>query len=239
MKQQLEAQIATLDSNLVDVMVSISVLEGDIANKEADIARTQADLQKAQNARDKQYESMKQRIQYLYEKGGNDAWFQMMMNAENLADLLTRAEYTQQLYDQDRESLDKYVNTISQVESLEGRYQSEKAELEEMYAAYQEQSVILQQQLDETRAASANAENEIAYAQQQANEYANLLAEQTAEIARLEAERIAAEEEARRQAEAEAAAQAEAEAQAQAEAESQETETTYEPAVDEDGDIVL
>lgn len=238
MKQQLEAQIATLDSNLVDVMVSISVLEGDIANKEADIARTQADLQKAQNARDKQYESMKQRIQYLYEKGGNDAWFQMMMNAENLADLLTRAEYTQQLYDQDRESLDKYVNTISQVESLEGRYQSEKAELEEMYAAYQEQSVILQQQLDETRAASANAENEIAYAQQQANEYANLLAEQTAEIARLEAERIAAEEEARRQAEAEAAAQAEAEAQAQAEAESQETETTYEPAVDEDGDIV-
>lgn len=238
MKQQLEAQIATLDSNLVDVMVSISVLEGDIANKEADIARTQADLQKAQNARDKQYESMKQRIQYLYEKGGNDAWFQMMMNAENLADLLTRAEYTQQLYDQDRESLDKYVNTISQVESLEGRYQSEKAELEEMYAAYQEQSVILQQQLDETRAASANAENEIAYAQQQANEYANLLAEQTAEIARLEAERIAAEEEARRQAEAEAAAQAEAEVQAQAEAESQETETTYEPAVDEDGDIV-
>lgn len=238
MKQQLEAQIATLDSNLVDVMVSISVLEGDIANKEADIARTQADLQKAQNARDKQYESMKERIQYLYEKGGNDAWFQMMMNAENLADLLTRAEYTQQLYDQDRESLDKYVNTISQVESLEGRYQSEKAELEEMYAAYQEQSVILQQQLDETRAASANAENEIAYAQQQANEYANLLAEQTAEIARLEAERIAAEEEARRQAEAEAAAQAEAEAQAQAEAESQETETTYEPAVDEDGDIV-
>lgn len=236
MKQQLEAQIATLDSNLVEVMVSISVLEGDIANKEADIARTQTDLQKAQNARDKQYEAMKQRIQYLYEKGGNDAWFQMMMNADNLADLLTRAEYTQQLYNQDRESLDKYVNTISQVESLEGRYQSEKAELEEMHAAYQEQSVILQQQLDETRAASANAENEIAYAQQQANEYANLLAEQTAEIARLEAERIAAEEEARRQ--AEVAAQAEAEAQAQAEAESQETETTYEPAVDEDGDIV-
>lgn len=229
-KQQLEAQIATLDSNLMDVMISISVLEGDIANKEEDIATTQANLEKAQNARDKQYESMKQRIQYLYEKGGNDAWFQMMMNADSLADLLTRAEYTQQLYSQDRENLEKYVNTISQVQSLEERYASEKAELEEMHAAYQEQSVILQQQLDETRAASADAENEIAYAQQQATAYANLLAEQTAEIERLEAERIAAEEEARRQA---AAAAAAAEAAA-----SQETTTTYEVAYDEDGDVI-
>ena len=32
---------------------------------------------------------MKKRIQYLYEKGGNNAWFQMMLNADNLADLLT------------------------------------------------------------------------------------------------------------------------------------------------------
>ncbi|MFR1591832.1 MAG: C40 family peptidase, partial [Ruminococcus sp.] len=45
-------------------------------------------------------------------------------------------------------------------------------------------------------------------AQQQATEYANLLAAQQAEIEQLEAERIAAEEEARRQAEAAAAAQA-------------------------------
>lgn len=33
---------------------------------------------------------MKQRIQYLYEKGGNEAWFQMMMSADNLSDLLTK-----------------------------------------------------------------------------------------------------------------------------------------------------
>ena len=68
-----------------------------------------ATLTKAQNAKDKQYGAMKKRIQYLYEKGGNNAWFQMMLNADNLADLLTRAEYTQQMYEQDRESLQKYA----------------------------------------------------------------------------------------------------------------------------------
>lgn len=226
-KQQLESEIATLDSNLVDIMVSIDVLKGDIETKETDIIKTKKNLGQAQKARDKQYEAMKKRIQYLYEKGGDDAWFQMMMNAENLADLLTRAEYTQKMYDQDRESLEKYINTIEQVKNLKAQYESEKAELEEMKASYEEQSVVLQGQIDEKRASSADCENEIAYAQQQATEYANLLAEQSAEIERLEAERIAAEEEARRQAEEEAARQA-AEAAAAEEAASEAEEATDE-----------
>ena len=61
--------------------------------------------------------------------------------------------------------------------------------------------------IDERRAVSADCDNEIAYAQQMANEYAALI-EQQAEIERLEAERIAAEEEARRQAESAAAEEA-------------------------------
>ena len=207
-KQQLQEEINTLDANLVNVMVSIQTLEGDISNKEADIQQTQEDLQKAQNAKDKQYEAMKQRIQYLYEKGGNEAWFQMMMSADNLSELLTKAEYTQKMYDYDRQSLEKYANTITQVTNLGNQYQQEKAELEGMKQEYESESVNLQNQIDTKKANSADCDNEIAYAQEMANEYANLIQEQQAEIEQLEAERIAAEEEARRQAEAEAAAAA-------------------------------
>ena len=230
-KQQLESEIATLDANLVDVMVSIDVLKNDISEKEVDIIRTKQDLGNAQKARDKQYEAMKKRIQYLYEKGGDDAWFQMMMNAENLSDLLTRAEYTQKMYDQDRKSLEKYVNTIEEVKKLQTKYESEQAELEEMKASYEEQSVVLQNEIDARRASSANCDAEIAYAQQQATEYANLIAEQQAEIERLEAERIAAEEAARRAAEEEAARLA-AEQAAQEEAENEEVQ------YDEDGNVI-
>ena len=207
-KQQLESQIETLNSDLVNVMVSIQTLENDIASKEAEIEKTKGDLTKAQNAKDKQYTAMKKRIQYLYEKGGNNAWFQMMLNADNLADLLTRAEYTQQMYEQDRESLQKYARTIEEVQKLEEQYEQEKADFETMKEEYEAQQSNLQYQLDVTRANSADCENEIAYAQQQATEYANLLEQQQAEIEQLEAERIAAEEEARRQAEAAAAAAA-------------------------------
>ena len=227
-KEQLQNEIAALDANRVNVMVSIQTLEGDISNKQADIEQTQSDLQKAQNAKDKQYEAMKQRIQYLYEKGGNDAWFQMMVNAENLSELLTKAEYTQKMYDYDRQSLEKYANTIDQVTQLGNKYQQEKAELEGMKQEYEAESVNLQAAIDERRAVSADCDNEIAYAQQMANEYAALIEQQQAEIERLEAERIAAEEEARRQAELAAAEEA---ARQEAEAED---ETVY----DEEGNEV-
>ena len=238
-KQQLESQIESLNSDLVNVMVSIQTLESDIASKEAEIEKTQGDLTKAQNAKDKQYGAMKKRIQYLYEKGGNNAWFQMMLNADNLADLLTRAEYTQQMYEQDRESLQKYARTIEEVQKLEDQYEQEKADFETMKEEYEAQQSNLQYQLDVTRANSADCENEIAYAQQQATEYANLLEQQQAEIEQLEAERIAAEEEARRQAEEEAARQA-AEEAAAAEAAEQEQESESEDNVeyDEDGNVI-
>lgn len=225
-KQQLESEIASLDETLVNVMVSIDVLKNDISDKEVEIIKTKQDIEKAQNARDKQYESMKLRIQYLFEKGGNDAWFQMMMNAENLSDLLTRAEYTQKLYAQDRENLEKYENLVVEVQNLEAKYEQEKAELEGMKQEYEAESQNLQYEIDVRRSASADCDNEIAYAQQMATEYANLIAQQQAEIERLEAERIAAEEEARRQAEAAAAAAAAEEAAAQEEAENQDSEET-------------
>ena len=230
-KQQLQDEINTLDANLVNVMVSIQTLEGDISNKQADIEQTQADLQKAQNAKDKQYAAMKQRIQYLYEKGGSEAWFQMMMSADNLSDLLTKAEYTQKMYDYDRKSLETYANTIEQVTNLGNQYQQEKSELEGMKQEYEAESANLQTQIDTKKANSADCDNEIAYAQEMANEYANLIQEQQAEIEQLEAERIAAEEEARRQAEAEAEAAAAAAAE---EAAQQEDQTVY----DEDGNEV-
>ena len=241
-KSQLENEISELDSNLVSVMVSIDTLKGDIDNKEVEIIKTKQDLGKAQKARDKQYESMKLRIQALYEQGGDAAWFQMMLNSEDLSELLTRAENTQQMYEQDRKNLDKYVNTINEVNNLKTQYESDKAELEEMKASYEQQSYDLQCQINQKKSESADYENEIAYAQQQATEYANLLAEQTAEIQRLEAERIAAEEEARRQAEEEAARQAAEEAAAEAAEQEQESESEDESEddveYDENGDIV-
>lgn len=213
-KQQLANEINTLDANLVNVMVSIQTLENDIANKQSSIEKTQDSLKKAQKAKEKQYNAMKKRIQYLYEKGGNAAWFQMMINAENLTDLLNNAEYTQKMYEYDRKNLEKYANTIDQVKQLGERYQQEKADLESMKQEQEAEQANLQTAIDSKRVTSADCDNEIAYAQQMANEYTALIQEQQAEIEQIVAEKEAAEEAARAEAERIAAEQAAAEAAA-------------------------
>ncbi|MFR7477097.1 NlpC/P60 family protein [Frisingicoccus sp.] len=193
-KQQLQSEIQTLDANLVNLMVSIQSLESDIHEKEKIITSTKENLKKAQKAKIEQYEATKKRIQYIYEKGGDDAWFHIMLNAENLSDMLTKAEYTQKMYDYDRKNLEKYANTIKEIKMLEEKYKQEKTELETMKAEQEAESVNLQAAINERHAISANCDDEIAYAQQMANDYTALIQQQQAEIELLEAERLAAEE---------------------------------------------
>lgn len=200
-KRKLQSEIEALDANLVNLMVSIESLKGDIKAKEKEIKHTKKQIKKAKTAKSKQYESMKKRIQYLYEKGGKDTWFQMMLASENLSDMLTKAEYSQKMYEYDRESLEKYSRVVKEIDKLKKKYETEKSELEAMKSEQEAESVNLQAALDERRAMSADCDNEIAYAQQLANDYAELIQQQQAEIERLEAERIAAEEASRAEAE--------------------------------------
>ena len=218
-KQQLAAEINSLDADLVNVMVSIQTLENDIAAKESDINVTKENIKKAEKGQKKQYAAMKKRIQYLYENGGDAAWFQMMLASDDLSDMLNKAENVQGMYDYDRESLEKYANTVKEINNLKEKYQQEKAELEGMKQEQEAEQANLQAAIDERRASSADCDNEIAYAQQMANEYATLIEQQQAEIEQIQAEkeaaRIAAEQAAAEAAAAEEAAQAEAEAEAE------------------------
>ena len=204
-KAQLQNEISALDANLVNILVSIDTLKGDIVKKEEDIQKTAEDLVKAENARDKQYDAMKKRIQYIYENGGNDAWFQMMVGAENLSDLLTKAENAQKMYSYDRAALDKYVATVEQVTQLGEQYKQEKADLENMEQELEGESVNLQYQIEDKKSQSADFDNEIAYAYSVAADYEAIIAQEQAQIEQLEADRIAAEEAARAEAEAAAA----------------------------------
>lgn len=216
-KQQLAAEINSLDADLVNVMVSIQTLENDIAAKESDINVTKGNIKKAEKGQKKQYAAMKKRIQYLYENGGDAAWFQMMLASDDLSDMLNKAENIQGMYDYDRESLEKYANTVKEIKNLKEKYQQEKAELEGMKQEQEAEQTNLQAAIDERRASSADCDNEIAYAQQMANEYAALIEQQQAEIEQIQAEkeaaRIAAEQAAAEAAAAEEVAQAEAEAE--------------------------
>lgn len=205
-KQTLSAEIDQLDSDLVNIMVEIEILDGELSDKEAQIEQTKADLAVAEENKQKQYEAMKKRIQYLYEKGGDDAWAQMLFQASDFTSLLNQAEYVQQMYDSDRNSLEGFKETVQQVKDLGDQLDSEKAELEEMNQEYQNRQTSMQTQLEEKKATSSDYDAQIAQAQSQAAQYTELIRQQNAEIQKIEEEEKKAAEEAARKA-AEAAAE--------------------------------
>ncbi|MGI6006610.1 MAG: NlpC/P60 family protein [Ruminococcus sp.] len=225
-KQALQAEIDQMDAELVDIMVAIDVLTDEISQKESEIEKTKAELADAEADRDQQYENMKLRIQYIYENGGGNGWAQLLLAENDLTSILNKAEYTQKLYDYDRESLEEYKAVVQKVKDLGDQLASEKADLEVMQNDYKEQQGTLESALEEKKATSADYENQIAVAQEQAAEYKALIEEQTAELQAIEIEKQrAAEEAARKAAEEEARRQAAAEAAAQAEEESSDDET--------------
>ena len=210
-KQTLSAEIDQLDSDLVNIMVEIEILDGELSDKEAQIEQTKADLAVAEENKQKQYEAMKKRIQYLYEKGGDDAWAQMLFQASDFTSLLNHAEYVQQMYDSDRNSLEEFKETVQQVKDLGDQLDSEKAELEEMNQEYQNRQASMQTQLQEKKATSSDYDAQIAQAQNQAAQYPELIRQQNAEIQKIEEEEKKAAEEAARKAAEEAAKKAAAE----------------------------
>ena len=210
-KQTLSAEIDQLDSDLVNIMVEIEILDGELSDKEAQIEQTKADLAVAEENKQKQYEAMKKRIQYLYEKGGDDAWAQMLFQASDFTSLLNQAEYVQQMYDSDRNSLEEFKETVQQVKDLGDQLDSEKAELEEMNQEYQNRQARMQTQLEEKKATSSDYDAQIAQAQNQAAQYTELIRQQNAEIQKIEEEEKKAAEEAARKAAEEAAKKAAAE----------------------------
>ena len=210
-KQTLSAEIDQLDSDLVNIMVEIEILDGELSDKEAQIEQTKADLAVAEENKQKQYEAMKKRIQYLYEKGGDDAWAQMLFQASDFTSLLNQAEYVQQMYDSDRNSLEEFKETVQQVKDLGDQLDSEKAELEEMNQEYQNRQPSMQTQLQEKKATSSDYDAQIAQAQSQAAQYTELIRQQNAEIQKIEEEEKKAAEEAARKAAEEAAKKAAAE----------------------------
>ncbi|MST67294.1 hydrolase [Lachnospiraceae bacterium BSM-380-WT-5A] len=210
-KQTLSAEIDQLDSDLINIMVEIEILDSELSDKEAQIEQTKADLAVAEENKQKQYEAMKKRIQYLYEKGGDDAWAQMLFQASDFTSLLNHAEYVQQMYDSDRNSLEEFKETVQQVKDLGDQLDSEKAELEEMNQEYQNRQASMQTQLQEKKATSSDYDAQIAQAQNQAAQYTELIRQQNAEIQKIEEEEKKAAEEAARKAAEEAAKKAAAE----------------------------
>ena len=194
-KNELSATVEALDAQLTNVQEVLVELGEDIDRKTKQVENIKNRLREAEANQDEQYASMKQRIKFMYEKG-DTAYITMVFGAQNLTDMLNKAEYIEEVSAYDRQLLNEYTETKYRVINLKDKLEVEQASLLET----QEQAEIQEYQMsmlnDQKNGEIEKYESEISTKEGAIKEYEAMIASQNATIAALEASILQAEREA-------------------------------------------
>lgn len=202
---QAQEELDQLSDQLVDILTSIDICQDEIAVKEKEIEQAKKDYEDARKKEEDQYASMKKRIQFMYEQG-DSAYLQVLLESQNYADMVNKADYIESLYEYDKQLLAGYVESKNQVAELKGRLEDEEADLEASNYELQQEEAALQTLVDEQKKTVADFDAQLASAKKKAASYKQQLEDQTAQIKKMEEEAAAKkkkEEEARKKQEQE------------------------------------
>lgn len=198
------AAIDETNSEMVEVIANVSLIEDEITQKEDDITATQAEYDEAKKQEDELYAAMKERIKFMYEKG-DTSYVELLLEASSYADMINKAEYVEKLYAYDREQLQKFVAAQEAAKAYQEQLEEEKSELETSKYELEEEKSHMESVLAEYQKQNDDYDVQLAKAKQDAAAYKAEVTQQTAQInsltdqisqakAKEEAEKKAAEE---------------------------------------------
>lgn len=190
-KNNLEAYVTQLDGNLSSVESKILELQELIEGKEAEIEQTTAELNAALDTEVTQYETMKKRIQFMYERG-ETLYLEVIFSAGSFSEMLNKAEYIELLSEYDREMLNQYVLNRQIIELCKQQLEEEKVILDEAKAAQQTERENLEELIVAKEQQITSFESDINNKEAAIKQYEDEIAAQTQVIKELE--RIVAEE---------------------------------------------
>ena len=221
-KEDLEQEAEEYEQQLVDLLVTIQIINHDIEDKEDEIETAKAEYEVALAKQEKQQWAMNKRIKYMYEKGDMN-YMQILLESKKFSDAVNKSTYSEKLYAYDRYQLYLYEQTKEEVIEKQKALDEDMAELEEIKLDAVSQEEELQLLVDEYSENIENFDEQLSGAKEKASQYKEQIQKQSEQIKALEAEeqrkaleaaKKKAEEEAKRKAEEEARRKAEEEASA-------------------------
>ena len=200
----LQNQLEGINQDLVTISNKIAETEAKIEESNNEVFRLEASLQISRNNEEKQYETMKTRIKYMYENG-SETMLSMLLTADSMGDFLNKAEFIQNITDYDKEMLENMVKVREGIETQEDDLKSQQQELADLQSQLngEQQDLQAKAAATSTDLATVNAQLQAAREEQARQE------EEAQKKAAEEAQKKAAEE-AQKKAQAEAAKQASA-----------------------------
>ncbi|MBD5484023.1 MAG: peptidoglycan DD-metalloendopeptidase family protein [Lachnospiraceae bacterium] len=197
-KNDLTAYVTQLDRELSSIQEKIEEYNTRITEKEAQIVETTEELNEAIKQQEEQYEAMKKRIRFMYEKG-DTFYLEMLFSSAGFADMMNKADYIEALSRYDRNKLEEYVQTREMVELCKEELETEKELLAEAKIAVEAEEANISSLIEEKEAQIKSVSGDISNKEAAIKEYEAMIAQENAEIATLE--KAVAEEKARLEAE--------------------------------------
>lgn len=143
-RSDLQAYVTQLDQNLTDVEAKIEELKTMISEKEEEILETTEELEDAQEKEETQYEAMKERIQFIYEKG-DSYYLELLFSASGFSDFINKKEYIEKLSEYDTNMFAEYVKNRELIEVCKAELEAEEELLEEAKAKVDEEQANLEE----------------------------------------------------------------------------------------------
>lgn len=184
-KTSLKNYVKELDSQLASVEAKIQELKSLISEKEEEIEKTKKELEEAIAVEEKQYEEMKVRIKFMYEKG-NQFYLDMMLGASSFGDMLNKAQYVESISAYDRQKLEEFQLNRELIEVCKLELEEEEAVLQEAKAAVEKEQSNLEILIDSKEKEITAYESDIKTQEQAIKEYEEYIKEQDETIAALE-----------------------------------------------------
>ena len=176
-QQTLRKEINALDSELVDLLMNMDILSDELELKEKEIDQANEDLEVAKQEEQTQYDRMKKRIRYMYERGDGSI-LEALLGATSMSDFLNRVNYCNEVYDYDREQLELYKETKQQVTNLKNQLEDEQSEMEEMQENYRAQEKDLKSMVAQKEATMDDFDSQLSQARQLAAAYKQTIQQQ-------------------------------------------------------------
>ena len=170
--------IKNKSAKLDEILAAQKKLQTDITNKQAEIEQNQKDLAAAQEKQQEQYDAMKKRIQFMYENSAEDNIWTAIIESNGITDMLNRIEYVSDVYDSDRALMDSYQAAVEQVKEIGTKLDNDMNELTAMQDDYEKQQADVEAAIVALENQKEQYASQIAQAQQQAENYQNIITAQ-------------------------------------------------------------
>ncbi len=178
-------ELAELNEQLAAVGEHLEELDYQISEKELEIEYIETALKDARETEEQQYESMKIRIQYMYEL--NDSlYLDALFNMKSFADFLNFSEFFEQLTNYDQMLYDEFVANREHIEEVEKQLNQEKVVLDNLKLEAEAEKTTVVGLIGQLSTTIAQYEDDIAEAEAEAEAYEKKIKEKEKDIKYLE-----------------------------------------------------